>query len=62
MEPDNAGNFSVNLQGNGEAVPHWDSSLDLVVTRLGNTSNDAEEVFDARFWELLMAAAPKQQR
>lgn len=37
-------------------------SLDLVVTRLGNTPHDAEEVFDARFWEHLMAAAPKQRR
>ena len=26
MEDNNAGNGSVNLQGNGKPVPHWDSS------------------------------------
>ncbi|PQO26565.1 serine hydrolase domain-containing protein [Blastopirellula marina] len=34
-------------------------SLDLVVTRLGNNPGNAAQ-FDARFWELLMAAAPKK--
>jgi hypothetical protein len=36
-------------------------SLDLVVTRIGNAPYDAAN-FDARFWELLMAAAPKEWR
>ena len=35
-------------------------SLDLVVTRLGDQPPDGR-AFDARFWKLLMAAAPKRE-